>query len=240
MALRRPARTAAGRRRLGLAGAVSVALHLALLAGILFWGFWRRPARLPPPTQEVRVALVMKESRGHATQPRPARKRPPTPPRPDARPAPPAHPTPAPPTPPTPMPRMPAAAPPHPAPPPLPPTPPAPPGLQFNLGGNNAETNAIVHGSAVVPARPDARFRNLEPVYPRGAAERGETGTVTLLVHVGPDGTATEVDIARSSGFLLLDREARRAVARWHFLPALRHGVPVPAEMALRVNFSLH
>lgn len=221
------------RHRQALAIAASAALHAALLGLILAWGFWRRPARVLPPTQGLKVALVLKEARGHRPQHRAARR--PAPPQ--ARPAP-RFPAPRPPPPPRPAPALPT--PPPPAAPAPPPSPPAPRGLQFNLGGNNAETNAIVHGSAVVPARPDARYRNLEPVYPRAAAARGEQGTVTLLVHVGPDGRPTEVDIAHSSGFLLLDREARRAVLKWHFLPALRHGVAVPAEMALRVNFSLH
>ena len=47
------------------------------------------------------------------------------------------------------------------------------------------------------------------------------------------------VDVTASSGFLLLDRAARDAVANWHFLPAVRDGAPVAAEMPLRVRFEL-
>lgn len=195
----------------------------------------RRPGRAPAPEKPLRVALVLKERKG-AGRPRPV-----PPPRPPARTAP-ARTRIA-----TPMPHPPLRAPRGPAPSaaasPPPPALPAPPAarprFQLNLGGSNAETNAIVHGNQVVPAKPDARFRNLEPVYPPAAVARGEQGTVVLLVHVGPDGRPSEVDIVRSSGFAQLDQAARRAVSRWHFLPAISQGEPVPAEMSLRVVFSL-
>lgn len=137
--------------------------------------------------------------------------------------------------PPTPRP----VAPVRPTPAPAPPAPPARSGFQFNLGGTNSETNAIVRGSAIVPAKPDARFRNREPIYPDAAARRGEQGTVVLLIHVAPDGQAREVEILQSSGFPLLDRAAQQAVERWHFLPAMRDGQAVAASMPLRVVFSL-
>ncbi len=90
-----------------------------------------------------------------------------------------------------------------------------------------------------MPAKPDARFRNLEPLYPEAAAQRHEEGSVILLIHVAPDGRASGVDILRSSGFRLLDRAAQQAVARWHFLPAVRDGQAMAASMQLRVVFSL-
>ncbi|MBW4090763.1 MAG: energy transducer TonB [Proteobacteria bacterium] len=130
----------------------------------------------------------------------------------------------------------------RPQPPQLQPAPPAAPahaGFQFNLGGTNSETNAIVRGSAIVPAKPDARFRNREPIYPDAAARRGEQGAVVLLIHVAPDGRASGVDVLHSSGFRLLDRAAKDAVASWHFLPAISNGVAVAASMPLRVVFSL-
>ena len=120
--------------------------------------------------------------------------------------------------------------------------PPAPrPAPQMNLGNiNNAETNALVTGAAIVPAKPDDRYHNREPDYPPSAVLRGEQGAVELLIHVGPDGRAQAVDVLRSSGYAALDRAARQAVLSWHFLPALKHGVAVPAAMPLRVVFDLH
>ncbi|MDE2581736.1 MAG: energy transducer TonB [Rhodospirillales bacterium] len=247
------ARSAPRRRGLSLAGLLSLTLHLLLLAAVILpLLLRRRPALVPPPQQAVRVALVLKEQKGAGhpnlaravPAPPSVRKQPPPPP---PLPVPPETPPPAAagvPLPP-PVPHPPIAAPtkpPHPAPPapqPAPPTPAAPHGFQFNLGGNNPETNAIVTGGDIVPATPDGRFRNREPAYPLAAAERGEQGTVVLMIHVGPDGRPTRVEVQRSSGFRLLDRAARDAVAGWHFLPAIRNGQPVAAAMPLRVVFSL-
>ena len=224
-------------RGLSRGGLISLALHLAVVASVVLAAL-HRPAHPPPPQREVRVALVLKEQKGAGPPHAPS---PPAP-----RPPPPAPvPAPAPPRPATPAPTTRQAVPPPPKPakaprPPSPPAPPARPAFQFNLGGTNSQTNAIVRGSAVVPAKPDARFRNLEPVYPDAAAERGEQGTVMLLIHVTPNGTASQVDVLHSSGFRLLDRAAQQAVARWHFLPAVRDGQAVAASMPLRVVFSLH
>ncbi len=120
-----------------------------------------------------------------------------------------------------------------------PPAPEAPRAMQTNLGGTDSTTDAIARGDDVVPARPDAQYRNRAPAYPRDAALRGEQGAVTLLIHISPAGLPMAVDVTTSSGFLLLDRAAREAVAQWHFLPAVRDGAPVAAEMALRVRFEL-
>ena len=115
------------------------------------------------------------------------------------------------------------------------------PAPQMNLGNlNDNETNALVTGDAVVPAKADDRYHNREPDYPPSAVLRGEQGGVELLIHVGPDGRAQSVDVLRSSGYAALDRAARQAVLTWHFLPALKHGLAVPAAMPLRVVFRLH
>jgi len=182
------------------------------------------PAKVPPATRPAPARPDTRVAATHAAAP-PAIPAPPMP-------TPPAQPAPPPP-------RPQPAPPPQPAPQPAPSTAPARAGFQFNLGGTNSETNAIVRGDAVVPAKPDARFRNHEPVYPDAAARRGEQGTVVLLIHVGPDGRPSGVDVLRSSGFRLLDRAAEQAVAGWHFLPAIRDGQAVPASMPLRVVFSL-
>jgi protein TonB len=108
----------------------------------------------------------------------------------------------------------------------------------LNVAGDSL-TNALATGPAVVPARIDARWHNREPEYPLEAAQRREAGTV-LLIHVGPDGAAESVDVARSSGFPLLDRAARAAVETWHFLPAVHDGQSLASDMPLRVVFQLN
>ncbi len=188
------------------------------------------PLPMPPPAPPERPAQAA-PSLPRPTSPRSAETAPPPPPPAEAA-AP--LPEPLPMRPPTPPERPAQAAPPQ----PRPAAPAGPP--ELNLGGGDDLTNALASGPAVVPARIDARFRNREPVYPPSAARRGERGTVMLSIHVGPDGAVAGIDVADSSGFILLDRAARDAVATWHFLPAVRDGRPLAADMKLRVVFQLN
>jgi protein TonB len=128
---------------------------------------------------------------------------------------------------------------------PTPPTPTAPPAPvadaipRVNLGGTDSLTNAIVKGDNVIPAGPDSKVHNREPVYPDEAVRRGQHGVVVLQIQVSPEGLPSMVDIERSSGFDMLDRSARDAVATWRFVPAVRDGQPIPSAMSLRVIFQL-
>jgi protein TonB len=76
------------------------------------------------------------------------------------------------------------------------------------------------------------------PSYPTDALRRGESGTVLLRVHVGPDGVPYEVDLVRSSHSRSLDRAASDAVKRWRFRPAQRNGVPVAAAVQVPIVFN--
>jgi protein TonB len=77
------------------------------------------------------------------------------------------------------------------------------------------------------------------PRYPREAQRRGETGTVLLRVHVGPDGKPYSVDLVQGSGSRALDRAASDAVRRWRFRPAVRGGQAVAGEVQVPVTFDL-
>jgi TonB family protein len=143
-----------------------------------------------------------------------------------------------PPSPAAPAPPSPAA----PAPAPASPTPPAPTAdavPRINLGGTDSLTNALAQGDEIIPAGPDPKVHNRDPVYPFEAVRRGQQGLVILLIHVSPEGLPVEVDIASSSGFSLLDRAARDAVNTWRFVPAVRDGQPIPSTMSLRIHFAL-
>jgi periplasmic protein TonB len=232
---------------------LSLGLHVALLVALLAW-FGRGPPVMDVPDRRGAVELVLVEHEGSgppaappepapdvaASTPaeEPAQPPPPSPPQPaetaeteEALPLPPPPPPPAP----SPQPARPSTA----------PSPAAPPVRQamrapeINLGGTDSETNAIVRGPSVIPARVDAMFRNKEPVYPPEAVRRAEQGAVMLLIHVSPEGLASGVDVLKSSGYRSLDRAARDAVTAWHFLPAVKDGEPIPFDMALRVNFQL-
>lgn len=87
--------------------------------------------------------------------------------------------------------------------------------------------------AAVIPGA------NPAPTYPPLARRRGVEGTVIVRAQVRRDGTCDQVVIARTSGSTLLDRAARRAVARWRFEPARRRGEPVPDWLEVPVEFHL-
>jgi len=95
----------------------------------------------------------------------------------------------------------------------------------------------VLDSPDVVPVGPDARYHNRDPVYPPDAARRGEEGTVYLLVHITPLGTAGSVDIVQTSGYPELDDSARDAVLRWHFNPATQGGIAVATDFSLQVRF---
>ncbi|HVJ39260.1 MAG TPA: TonB family protein [Stenotrophomonas sp.] len=78
------------------------------------------------------------------------------------------------------------------------------------------------------------------PPYPRAALMDRRQGTVLLQVRVDAGGLPVAVEIARSSGFRVLDQAAREQVLRrWRFRPALQDGQPVEAIGLVPVAFSL-
>ncbi len=119
---------------------------------------------------------------------------------------------------------------------PTPPHRPTPP-VRLGLGGDPG--TGLVSGADVIPAGPDSTVHNIPPAYPEAAAMLHEQGRVLLLVHVAPDGSAAAVDVMESSGYLLLDRAARDAVAKWRFRPAMADGAPVESQMPIEINFDL-
>jgi len=210
------------------------------------------PTPLEPPTPPTPPAPPSQPA--PPTPPAPAPQPPPPPPPPPAPepsatpPPPPPTPTP-PPTPPPPEPPAPERSPPPPtqptAPPPAPPPPPPVPkqaveAPELNLGGTDSPTNATVEASQhVVSAGPDARYHNIEPIYPPEAARRGEQGVVALLIHITAQGIPFAIDITQSSGYADLDNSARNAVYGWRFRPGQRDGRPVNSDFTLQVRFSL-
>lgn len=219
--------------RLRIAAALSLALHLSIAAAVLLFG--RRP--VPAPTavdKPVAVELVMQEQKGAGK----------TAVRPPEEPSPPQQPQQPPPS------RTESEpAPTQATPPPTPPVPPAPQAAtagptepnrvpEINIGGTDSESNAIAMGGAIVPASPDKKSRNRPPVYPEEAARRGQQGNVELVVHVGPSGLPSGVDVRRSSGYALLDKSAENAVMKWTFIPAMKDGLPVSYDFTMNFSFS--
>lgn len=94
--------------------------------------------------------------------------------------------------------------------------------------------------AAITQLRSDPRHPLTQPEYPPASIRQGETGTVTLLIYVLPDGRVGEAKVRTTSGFARLDaaavREARRA---WRFLPATSDGTAIGAWGTYSVTFRL-
>ena len=63
------------------------------------------------------------------------------------------------------------------------------------------------------------------PDYPARAARNGETGTVTLALLVGANGSVLSSKVLSSSGSRELDRAAQAALSLCAFKPAMDGGV---------------
>jgi TonB family protein len=80
-----------------------------------------------------------------------------------------------------------------------------------------------LRGSNVSPPR---IIENPKPVYPLEARQKGYEGKVLLRVEVLTNGRVGKVEVAKSSGYELLDQAALEAMKRWRFIPAKRGKVP--------------
>ena len=92
------------------------------------------------------------------------------------------------------------------------------------------------------PTGPSRRVVPLEtnpPAYPREAALDGTQGYVVLEFTVDVEGETTDIQVVEAQPRGVFEREARRAVSRWRFQPALNNGQPIPQRLRQRLNFSL-
>ncbi|MBL4613453.1 MAG: energy transducer TonB [Magnetovibrio sp.] len=95
--------------------------------------------------------------------------------------------------------------------------------------------------NAFVPPKSHATYlKNPKPHYPRIALRRGMQGLVLLSVEVSAKGQPVAVLVKKSSGYVLLDKAAKKAVRIWRFAPATRGGLPVSARVDVPIRFSLN
>ncbi len=78
------------------------------------------------------------------------------------------------------------------------------------------------------------------PPYPAALRQRGIEGTVRLRVSLDAAGIPLSVTILQSSGHSDFDSVAEDWVLHyWHFSPARKNGVPVPASVITSVRFTI-
>jgi len=95
--------------------------------------------------------------------------------------------------------------------------------------------------SAAMPADRKAQvmFRpDIRDVYPAASRSVGEQGTPKVRICIDEAGSITQVTVAESSGFALLDDAAVNYGARMKFRPGVANGVPVAQCFLQSVKFS--
>jgi len=81
--------------------------------------------------------------------------------------------------------------------------------------------------------------RRIDPLYPPSARRLDQEGTVRVRILVDERGRASDVQVARSSGYDSLDDAAVSAVRRWQFVPATENSRAVSAWTEVSVVFRL-
>jgi protein TonB len=76
--------------------------------------------------------------------------------------------------------------------------------------------------------------------YPEVSVRLNEEGTTTLSMKVMPDGSVTNVTVAKSSGYSRLDDAAVSCAGRWRYKPASQDGNPVEMNWQANVQWKLH
>jgi len=159
----------------------------------------------------------------------------------------PAQPPPSPPPPPPfiPLPEIRTQLPPPPKAIAVPPSPKPPPKQEFKPSQAPVPTQA-----APAPAAPPAPAASVRtgaskiasagcdvPEKPAASDRLGETGTVTISVAIGLDGSVTQSSVASSSGFKRLDDAALAAISLCRFRPATVDGKPEASKSSVRYHF---
>jgi protein TonB len=104
----------------------------------------------------------------------------------------------------------------------------------------NSSAAVALPSSAGTPRdTPPDLSQNAPPTYPSLAIQRGWEGTVTLRIWLDETGDVTKVQVARSSGYRILDGAAATAVRQWKAIPAREGDKPIATVELLPVRFRL-
>ncbi len=81
----------------------------------------------------------------------------------------------------------------------------------------------------------DLLVQHVDPEYPAAAKSSGQSGTVTLQVLIGHDGTVQDAKFLQGS--LMFARPALDAVKQWRFKPYIMNGGVVSVQSTITLNF---
>lgn len=98
----------------------------------------------------------------------------------------------------------------------------------------DAVSNMLVSREAIPLYR-----KNPPPGYPRAARKRGYQGTVVLSVLVNKNGRVANLWVFTSSGYMLLDNAAAKAVKKWFFEPGKMGNRNVEMWVKIPIRFQL-
>lgn len=76
-----------------------------------------------------------------------------------------------------------------------------------------------------------------KPPYPKRAERNGWEGMVLLNLLINANGEVEKVEIAKTSGYELLDQQARASVGAWRFKPARRNGIAIAVSVQQPIIF---
>lgn len=86
---------------------------------------------------------------------------------------------------------------------------------------------------------PDPAYPHVISFYSHVALINRQEGTVVVRLLVLRSGEVGDVNLVRSSGYPQLDAAALIGTGNWRYLPAMRHGEPVSAEVEVAIRFKL-
>ncbi|MGI8890335.1 MAG: energy transducer TonB [Chthoniobacterales bacterium] len=99
------------------------------------------------------------------------------------------------------------------------------------------EMKSVVHVKSKSFDVPPKVLEGFRPEYPELEADRREKGFVSIICTVGTDGRATDfaVESMTNPAFAY---EAMRAIAKWHWAPAMKDGRPVAQQIRVPMHFN--
>jgi protein TonB len=98
--------------------------------------------------------------------------------------------------------------------------------------GNFGTVDKTAEGEAIPIVR-------IQPVYPRDAQMKGQSGWVTVEFTITPDGSVRDPRVLDAEPARVFNREALRAILKWKFKPRVVDGVAVDRLATQTIEFNL-